>query len=56
MTDFLFRGSLVDLDPALDELTRLESERQRRKLHGITRAPDGHEARRSPSSREGPEG
>ncbi|MBN2257864.1 MAG: serine hydroxymethyltransferase [Anaerolineaceae bacterium] len=32
MTDFLFRGSLVDLDPALDELTRLESERQRRKL------------------------
>ena len=32
MTDFLFRGSLADLDPALDELTRLESERQRRKL------------------------
>jgi glycine hydroxymethyltransferase len=32
MTDFLFHGSLVDLDPALDELTRLESERQRRKL------------------------
>jgi len=32
MTDFLFRGSLVDLDPALDELTRLESERQHRKL------------------------
>jgi glycine hydroxymethyltransferase len=32
MTDFLFRGSLADLDPALDELSRLESERQRRKL------------------------
>ena len=24
MTDFLFRGSLADLDPAVDELTRLE--------------------------------
>jgi glycine hydroxymethyltransferase len=32
MTDYLFRGSLTDLDPALYELTRLESERQRRKL------------------------
>ncbi len=32
MTDYLFRGRLSDLDPAVDELTRLESERQRRKL------------------------
>ena len=32
MSDFLFRGSLADLDPALDGLTRLESERQYRKL------------------------
>ncbi len=32
MTDYLFRGSLADLDPALDELTRLETERQNRKL------------------------
>jgi len=32
MTDFLFRGSLTDLDPALYDLTQLESERQYRKL------------------------
>src|SRR5512142_2618934 len=32
MTDFLFRGSLEDLDPAVYELTRLEAERQFRKL------------------------
>ncbi len=32
MTDFLFRGSLEDLDPAVYELTRLETERQFRKL------------------------
>ncbi len=32
MTDFLFRGSLADLDPAVYELTQLEAERQYRKL------------------------
>jgi glycine hydroxymethyltransferase len=32
MTDFLFRGSLADLDPAVYELTQLEAERQCRKL------------------------
>src|SRR5512138_2956131 len=32
MTDFLFRGSLEDLDPAVYELTQIESERQYRKL------------------------
>jgi len=32
MTDFLFRGSLADLDPDVFELTQLESERQYRKL------------------------
>lgn len=32
MTDFLFRGSLEELDPAVYELTQLESERQYRKL------------------------
>lgn len=32
MSDHLFRGSLADLDPALDELARLEAERQVRKL------------------------
>ncbi len=32
MTDFLFRGSLADLDPAVYELTQLEAERQARKL------------------------
>jgi len=32
MTDFLFRGSLKDLDPDVYELTQLESERQARKL------------------------
>ena len=32
MTDFLFRGSLEDLDPAVYELTQLETERQFRKL------------------------
>ena len=32
MTDFLFRGSLVDLDPDVHELTKLEEERQYRKL------------------------
>ena len=32
MTDFLFRGSLADLDPQLSELTQIEAERQIRKL------------------------
>src|SRR5512146_2522059 len=32
MTDFLYRGSLEDLDPAVYELTQLETERQFRKL------------------------
>ena len=32
MTDFLFRGSLADLDPAVYGLTQLEAERQARKL------------------------
>jgi glycine hydroxymethyltransferase len=32
MSDFLFRGSLAELDPEVYELTRLESERQARKL------------------------
>ncbi len=32
MTDFLFRGSLADLDPAVFGLTQLEAERQVRKL------------------------
>ncbi len=32
MTDFLFRGSLADLDPDVYELTQLEAERQARKL------------------------
>lgn len=32
MSDFLFRGSLADLDPEVHELTQLEAERQVRKL------------------------
>ncbi len=32
MTDFLFRGSLADLDPDVYQLTQLEAERQARKL------------------------
>jgi glycine hydroxymethyltransferase len=32
MTDFLFRGSLADLDPEAFELTEIEAERQARKL------------------------
>ncbi len=32
MSDFLFRGSLKDIDPAVYELIQLESERQYRKL------------------------
>ena len=32
MTDFLFRGSFSELDPALYELSQLEAERQYRKL------------------------
>ncbi len=32
MSDFLFRGSLSDLDPKLSELTQIEAERQYRKL------------------------
>lgn len=32
MSDYLFRGSLADLDPEVYELTQLESERQARKL------------------------
>ncbi|MBE9524478.1 MAG: glycine cleavage system aminomethyltransferase GcvT [Chloroflexi bacterium] len=32
MTDFLFRGDLADLDPKLAELSKIEAERQYRKL------------------------
>ncbi|HTX91417.1 MAG TPA: glycine cleavage system aminomethyltransferase GcvT [Anaerolineales bacterium] len=32
MSDYLFRGSLADLDPDVYELTRIEAERQARKL------------------------
>jgi len=32
MSDFLFRGSLADLDPDVYELTQVEAERQCRKL------------------------
>jgi glycine hydroxymethyltransferase len=32
MSDFLFRGSLAELDPALYDLTQVEAERQYRKL------------------------
>jgi glycine hydroxymethyltransferase len=32
MTDFLFRGSLADLDPEVFELIQIESERQARKI------------------------
>ncbi|MFZ5920950.1 MAG: serine hydroxymethyltransferase [Chloroflexota bacterium] len=32
MSDFLFRGTLADLDPEIHELTRIEAERQVRKL------------------------
>jgi glycine hydroxymethyltransferase len=32
MSDFLFRGSLADLDPDVYKLTQIESERQNRKL------------------------
>ena len=32
MADYLLRSRLAEIDPAVDELTRLESERQRRKL------------------------
>ena len=32
MSDFLFRGSLADLDPEIFELTRIEAERQARKI------------------------
>ena len=32
MNDFLFRGALAELDPAIYELTQLEAERQYRKL------------------------
>ncbi len=32
MSDFLFRGSLADVDPAVAELIQLETERQARKL------------------------
>jgi glycine hydroxymethyltransferase len=32
MTDFLFRGSLADVDPDVDELVQIEAERQYRKL------------------------
>ena len=32
MSDFLFRGTLADLDPEVHELTRIEAERQVRKL------------------------
>ena len=32
MGDYLFRGDLSDLDPAVEELVQLEAERQARKL------------------------
>ena len=32
MADFLFRGSIADLDPELDQLVQVETERQYRKL------------------------
>ena len=32
MTDFLFRGKLAEVDPAVYELIHLETERQSRKL------------------------
>jgi glycine hydroxymethyltransferase len=32
MSDFLFRGSIADLDPDVDELIQIEAERQYRKL------------------------
>lgn len=32
MSDFLFRGGLADLDPAVSELTHLEAERQARRI------------------------
>ena len=32
MSDFLFRGSLADLDPEIYDLTQIEAERQVRKL------------------------
>jgi len=32
MSDFLFRGSLADLDPEIFELTQIEAERQARKI------------------------
>jgi glycine hydroxymethyltransferase len=32
MSDFLFRGSIADLDPDLDDLIQIEAERQYRKL------------------------
>jgi glycine hydroxymethyltransferase len=32
MKDFIFRGKLAELDPEIDELTQLETERQYRKL------------------------
>jgi glycine hydroxymethyltransferase len=32
MSDFLFRGSLAELDPEIYELTRIETERQARKI------------------------
>src|SRR5689334_6729491 len=37
MADFLFRGELADLDPDVFDLTRLEAERQARKLILIPR-------------------
>ena len=32
MSDYLFRGSIADLDADLDELLQVEAERQYRKL------------------------
>ncbi len=32
MTDFIFRGNLLDLDPEVHRLTQIEAERQVRKL------------------------
>ena len=32
MSDYLFRGTLADLDPEVYELTQIEAERQARKI------------------------
>ena len=49
MSDYLVRGTLAELDPEVYELTRIESERQARKLILIpseSQAPPTHHKRR----------